>query len=71
MRAQVTVINDKIIIFIGIIKIDNQNFMIVDKNGKIDSFGQEFAHVLDKSRRFTSADKLFANWKNINSKISR
>jgi hypothetical protein len=39
MRSQVTVIDDKIVIFIGIIKIDNQNFMIVDKNGKIDSFG--------------------------------
>ena len=40
MRSQVTVINESVMIFIGIIKMDDENFMIVDKNGKIDSFGK-------------------------------
>ena len=40
MRSQVTVINESVMIFIGIIKMDDENFMIVDKDDKIDSFGK-------------------------------
>ena len=40
MRSQVTVINESVMIFIGIIKMDDENFMIVNKDDKIDSFGK-------------------------------
>ena len=39
MRAQVAVVLGKVMIFIGIIKMDDQNYMLVNKQGKIDSFG--------------------------------
>lgn len=39
MRAQIAVIEDKVMIFIGLIKMDDQNYMLVSKVGNIDSFG--------------------------------
>jgi hypothetical protein len=46
MRAQIAVIDSKVVIFIGIIKMDDKNFMIVNKKGEIDSFGLDFTKYM-------------------------
>lgn len=46
MRSQIAVIQDRVSIFIGIIKVDAENYMIVNKNHEIDSYGLEFSKIL-------------------------
>lgn len=46
MRTQIAVVNSQLIIFVGIIKMDDQNCMIVNENQQIDSYGVDFQRIL-------------------------
>jgi hypothetical protein len=61
MRAQIAVIDSKVVIFIGIIKIDDKNFMIVNKKGEVDSFGLDFAKYMSGGNE-VKVKSLFPNW---------
>lgn len=65
MRAQIAVIDSKVVIFIGIIKIDDKNFMIVNKKGEVDSFGLDFAKYMSNEGKSVRADRIFPKWKSI------
>lgn len=51
MRSQIAVIEGKVSIFVGIIKLDSEDCMIVDKFNKIDSYGTDFSRIFIKSSR--------------------
>jgi len=61
MRAQIAVIDSKVVIFIGIIKMDDKNFMIVNKKGEIDSFGLDFSKYMSGGKE-VKVKRLFPNW---------
>ncbi len=65
MRAQIAVIDSKVVIFIGIIKMDDKNFMIVNKKGEIDSFGLDFSKYMSNEGNSVRADRIFPKWKSI------
>lgn len=48
MRSQIAVIEGKVSIFVGIIKLDSEDCMIVDNLNKIDSYGADFSRILIK-----------------------
>lgn len=46
MRTQIAIIDRQLIIFVGIIKMDDQNCMLVNKNRQVDSYGADFQRIL-------------------------
>lgn len=46
MRTQIAMINSQLIIFVGMIKTDDQNCMLVNKHGQVDSYGADFQKIL-------------------------
>lgn len=45
MRSQIAIIDDKISVFVGLIKLDSDNYMVLNKKGQIDSYGTEFGKI--------------------------
>lgn len=62
MRSQIAVIEGKVSIFVGIIKLDSEDCMIVDRFNKIDSYGTDFSRILIKESRSKYITDFFPNF---------
>lgn len=50
MRSQIAVIDGKISVFVGLIKTDSDNYMILNRKGQIDSYGNDFGKLANECR---------------------
>jgi hypothetical protein len=46
IKAQLVVMQNKIVMIVGIIMLDVENYMLIDKKNQIDSFGLDFSKIM-------------------------